>query len=182
MVAERKSVTASTEILDEFEQFADTVDYFPADRPLICNLSGDVVPVHRLLGGSYWKRHCSEPFQFANSVAALAAQDCKLVLEIGPGADLSEFAASCWPGKAPLFMPSMSRGQNETECLLTALGQMYVNGIVPDFNAYDAACPRHKIQLPTYPFQRSRYWITDVAKYTNEKQHQGTSSARKDQE
>ena len=118
-VAAEASVTASTEILDQFEQFADTIDYFPADRPLICNLSGDIVPVHRLLGGSYWKRHCSEPFQFANSIATLAAQDCKLVLEIGPDVDLSEFAASCWPGNGSAVHAVHVRDQNETECLLT---------------------------------------------------------------
>jgi acyl transferase domain-containing protein len=168
--------------LDEFERFADCVDYFPADRPLICNLSGDVVPVHRLLGGSYWRRHAAEPVQFAKSIATLAAQDCTLVLEIGPGADLCDLATACWPGKAPHFMPSMCRDQNQTQSVLTALGQIYVNGIIPDFRGYDAACPRHKIQMPTYPFERSRYWITDVSKYVNEQLNQRTSSAREDQE
>ena len=76
----------------------------------------------------------------------------------------------------------MRQGQNETQCILTALGQMYVNGIVPDFHAFDAACPCRKIQMPTYPFQRSRYWITDVSKYANEKLNQRTSSASEDQE
>jgi acyl transferase domain-containing protein len=174
--------TASPELLDEFEQFADTFDYFPADRPLICNLSGDVVPVHRLLGGSHWKRHLAESRPLEKSVQTLSAHDCTLVLELGPDADLSHLAAACWTGKAPHFMPSMCRGQNETQCVLTALGQIYVNGIVPDFHAFDAACPRRKIQLPSYPFQRSRYWITDVSKYVNEKLHQRTSSPSEDQE
>ncbi len=182
MAGAKNANSIASTALDEFEQFADCVDYFPADRPLICNLSGEVVPVHRLLGGSYWRRHVAEPVQFAKSIATLAAQDCTLVLEIGPAADLSDLATAYWPGKAPHFMPSMCRDQNQTQCVLKALGQIYVNGIVPDFHAFDAACPRRKIQMPTYPFQRSRYWITDVPKYVNEKLNQRTSSASEDQE
>ena len=54
----------SAEELDAFEELADRIDYFPADRPLICELTGKVVPVHRLLGGSYWRRHCEQESRF----------------------------------------------------------------------------------------------------------------------
>ncbi len=153
--------------LDEFEQFADTLDYFPADRPLVCNLSGKVVPVHQLLGGSYWKRHLAEPVRLGESIQTLAQQDCQLALEIGPSSTLSQLAASQWPAQAPQFMASLCRGENDNACVLNALGQMYVGGMMPDFAAVDQPWPYKKIHLPTYPFERTRYWITDVSKYVN---------------
>jgi acyl transferase domain-containing protein len=159
----------SSAALDEFERFADTIDYFPADRPLICNLSGEVVPVHKLLGGSYWRRHLSEPPQLTKSIQTLAGQDCQLTLEVGPHPSLSQFAASCWPAPAPPLMASLCNSENETACIFSALGQMYVHGIMPDFATFDQPWPRKKIALPTYPFERSRYWITDVCKYAGEK-------------
>jgi acyl transferase domain-containing protein len=159
----------SSDSLDAFERFADTIDYFPADRPLICNLSGKVAPVHQLLGGSYWKRHLAEPVQLNESIQTLAQQDCQLFLEIGPSSSLGQFAASQWPAEAPQFMATLCQGENENACVLNALGQMYVGGVMADFAAVDQPWPHKKIHLPTYPFDRSRYWITDVSKYANKK-------------
>ncbi len=155
--------------VEEFEQFADTLDYFPANIPLVCNLSGDVVPVHKLLGGSYWTRHLTEPVQLDKSIQTLAGQDCQLALEIGPNSTLSQFAAAQWPGDRPPLVPSLCKGENDSQCMLRGLGQLYVAGVNPDFVAYDRPWLRNKIQLPSYPFDRKRYWLTDVAKYSNEK-------------
>ena len=149
--------------LDQFEALADTVDYFPADRPMICELTGKVVPVHRLLGGSYWRRHCEEsPVEVW---AALSELDCEVVLEVGPRIPLESKLAEQGSKPAPACVASLTPEQDETASLLQALGELYVRGSAPDFVAFDRPWNRKRLGLPTYPFQRSRYWITDVAEH-----------------
>ena len=58
-----------TALLDQFEGFADTINYYPPNLPLICSTSASVVPVHRSLGGSYWRQHCLDDPQVVESVS-----------------------------------------------------------------------------------------------------------------
>ena len=55
-------------------------------------------------------------------------------------------------------IPSLRRDKDDTHSLVAALGQLYVQGITPDFRAFDRPWPRQKLSLPTYPFQQQRYW------------------------
>lgn len=154
--------------LDDFESFADTVDYFPCDRPLICNLSAEVVPVHRLLGGSYWRRHCSEPERTADSLQVLAEMKCDAVLEIGPRPMLpaDEVDAS----SASLHVAVLDGERDDLPAALHGLAKLYVRGFSPDFAAlYEGRRPQ-KVGLPTYPFERSRYWISDVGSHLGQEQ------------
>ncbi len=58
-----------------------------------------------------------------------------------------------------LKVASMRRGQRETGQIAEAAAQLYVHGLAPDFAGWDRPWPRRKVSLPTYPFQRSRFWI-----------------------
>ncbi len=155
------------ETLDDFENFADKLDYFPADRPLICNLTGEIIPEHQLLAGRYWRRHATEPLQSGAGLATLAETKCDCVLELGSRPSLSEQVVdSGWPAASTPFLSALGHGKTETESILQTLGQLYVGGVTPDFVAFHKPAPREKIGLPTYPFDRRRYWITEVAKHS----------------
>ncbi len=158
------SVAASVDdALDQFESLADTMNYFPPDRPLICSLSGTVVPVHRLLGGSYWRRHCEEPTGTETCWQTLSEMQCDAVLQLGPPT-----SETGWPApesEAPVWIPAFDPQRNAVATSLDALGALYVQGLDPDFQAMDRPWPRSKISLPTYPFQRKRYWITELHQY-----------------
>jgi acyl transferase domain-containing protein len=69
------------------------------------------------------------------------------------------------PRKADAVRVRSVAANDELATMLAAMGQLYVNGATPDFAAVDRPWPRQKLSLPTYPFQRSRYWITEVAQY-----------------
>jgi len=161
---ESEPANESEEFGAALEKFADTIDYFPADRPLICNLSGRVVPEFQLLAGSYWRRHACEPLQQEKAAESLRDLQCDILVEIGPAATAASLGSKI---SAPL-VSSLVAGRGETESLLQALGQLYVAGVTPDFAAFDRPWPRRKVGLPTYPFQRRRYWITEVAQHAAE--------------
>ncbi len=58
--------------LDDFESMADAFNYYPPNLPLICSLAGEEIPVHKSLGGSYWRRHCLEQPMLDKSLETLS--------------------------------------------------------------------------------------------------------------
>ena len=147
-------------MLDDLEAVAGKVDYQLAEMPLVSNLSGRTLPNDHLLDGSYWRRHARQPVQFARSVQTLAELGCGVLVEIGPHPVLTGMAAGCWPGESsPTLVASLQRDVADSHQLCEAMAQLYVHGLTPDFAALDRPWQRHKLELPTYPFQRQRYWV-----------------------
>ncbi|MHC4092137.1 MAG: type I polyketide synthase, partial [Planctomycetota bacterium] len=146
--------------LEEFESLASRVQVHAAQRTLVCNLTGQALAADQLLDGVYWRRQAREPVQWAQSVRTLAELGCQVLLELGPQPVLTGMASACWPGEEPpVLAASLQRGQSDTQTLLKALAELYAQGVTPDFSAFDAPWQRQKLPLPTYPFQRQRYWV-----------------------
>jgi acyl transferase domain-containing protein/aryl carrier-like protein len=154
-----------TDALDRFEEFADTLNYYPPGVPLICSLSASLVPVHRSLGGSYWRRHCHQLPLVKESIELVVESDGPWVLELAPpGAVLTrrdDCGPTCW-------LPSLREDEDPWVSLLNTLGALYVGGVTPDFQAFDSPWRLQKLSLPTYPFQKERYWITEITGPTNQ--------------
>ncbi|MDE0624270.1 MAG: beta-ketoacyl synthase N-terminal-like domain-containing protein, partial [Bryobacterales bacterium] len=124
---------------------------------LVSNISG------RLLegapDGAYWRRQAREPVQFATAMRTLAEMEAGIVLEIGPHGVLGPMAALCWPcSEAPAVIPSQRRGGSGD--FIGAVAGAYEAGLDISFEGLFAGERRRRISLPTYPFQRERYWIS----------------------
>src|SRR5262249_45702180 len=146
--------------LDELETTAGTVNYQPAALPLVSNVTGQVLAPGEVLDGAYWRRQARAPVQFARGVQTLAELGCTGLLEVGPQPVLTSLAAACWPGERPPgLVASLQRGVADERQLCQALAQLYVQGVTPDFATFDRPWRRRKLVLPTYPFQRQRYWV-----------------------
>ena len=160
------------EQLKQFESFADKFNYYPPNLPLVCSLSGDVVPVHRSLGGSYWRDHCIAEPAVSQSVSALSEINCGYVLEIGAASQsdvsINEIAAK------PL--QSLMPTQHASTSLLNTLGRLYAAGVSPAFSNLNKHRKCNRISLPTYPFQKKRYWITEIDQHVKN-QEVGTVKA-----
>lgn len=150
-----------TDALDSFEAFADTLNYYPPNLPLICSLSAAMVPVHRSLGGSYWRKHCLSQPREDDSWRLLTEAACDCFLRLGPAGENGNILGPAW-------LPSLSVGQTATTSMLNALGRLYVSGAAPDFKALDSRGRSHKLSLPTYPFQKKRYWITEISDHVEQ--------------
>ncbi len=148
--------------LDQFEQIADGFDYFPPDRPLICSLTGAVVPVHQVLAGNYWRRQLNGPVQFDASCDALGKMGSDVLVELGPNGSLPRDVMDKLSSFSLTPRPCLATGGGESQAMLQILGELHRHGVTIDFQAVDRPWPRAKIKLPTYPFQRQRYWLTDA--------------------
>ena len=146
-------------VLDEFESYAAQLQFAVPTLPLVCNRTGAVLTAQTPLDAQYWRRHSRQPVQFAESVRTVAALGCSVLMEIGPQPVLTGAAVQVWPEHlaAPRAIVSLRKGVGDRRQIADALAAAYVGGHRPDFAALHRQ-PRRRLELPTYPFQRRRFW------------------------
>ncbi|TDZ97074.1 type I polyketide synthase [Mycobacteroides salmoniphilum] len=146
-------------VLDEFESYAAQVQFGTPTLPLVCNRTGAVLTAQTPIDAQYWRRHSRQPVQFAESVRTVAALGCSVLMEIGPQPVLTGAAVQVWPEHlaAPRAIVSLRKGIGDRRQIAEALAAAYVGGHRPNFAALERH-PRNTLELPTYPFQRRRFW------------------------
>lgn len=151
-------------VLDEFESFAAQLQFNAPTLPLVCNRTGAVLTAQNPIDAQYWRRHSRQPVQFAESVRTVAALGCSVLMEIGPQPVLTGAAVQVWPEHlaAPRAIVSLRKGIDDRRQIADALAAAYVGGHRPDFAALHRRSGR-KLELPTYPFQRRRFWPKSAA-------------------
>jgi malonyl CoA-acyl carrier protein transacylase len=146
-------------ILDAFEQVAREVSFQKPRIPLISNVTGQIL--EQVPDAQYWRNHTRNPVQFMAGMQTLFEQGYECFLEIGPKPVLSNLGQGCQPNTASItWLASLKQKQSDWQVLLTSLSTLYVEGALINWTAYDKDYPRSRLSsLPTYPFQRQRYWI-----------------------
>jgi acyl transferase domain-containing protein/NADPH:quinone reductase-like Zn-dependent oxidoreductase/acyl carrier protein/SAM-dependent methyltransferase/GNAT superfamily N-acetyltransferase len=143
-------------MLAEFEQLARTVQYAQPRIALVSNLTGKIAQ-QEVMTPTYWVKHVREAVRFADGMQCLQQQGIEVFLEIGPKPTLLGMGLRCLPEDKGLWLPSL-RPQREWPQLLESLAALYVRGVRLDWVGFDRDYAQRKVVLPTYPFQRSRYW------------------------
>jgi acyl transferase domain-containing protein/acyl carrier protein len=106
----------------------------------------------------YWVEHVRATVRFADGVAALPELGVSTVLEVGPGGTLTGLGSDCLPGESRIgFVAGARGGVPEPRAVLTALAELHVRGIGIDWAAWFTGGKR--VDLPTYAFQRERFWL-----------------------
>ncbi|MEU4902992.1 SDR family NAD(P)-dependent oxidoreductase [Streptomyces sp. NPDC044780] len=142
-------------MLEEFRRVAESVEYAEPRIPLVLNVSGQVgVPD----GAEYWVRHVREAVHFHDGVRALAAEGVTTFVELGPDGTLSGMAQDSVAG---VSVPVLRRDRPEAESLWRAVATAHVRGVGVDWHAVFAGSGARRVPLPTYAFQRKRYWLGD---------------------
>ncbi|MGW2036276.1 SDR family NAD(P)-dependent oxidoreductase, partial [Streptomyces sp. NPDC001811] len=144
-------------MLDEFREVAASLSYGTPRIPLVSTLTGAPAAPQELCTPEYWVRHAREAVRFADAVTALHAAGARHFAEVGPGSALTAAAGECLPDGTPV-VPLLRKDREETEALLTGLAALHVHGRAVDW----APLLPHRdgSDLPTYAFQRGRYWMT----------------------
>ncbi|MFC4469419.1 type I polyketide synthase [Streptomyces xiangluensis] len=110
----------------------------------------------------HWVRHVRETVRFADGLRALADAGVRHHLEIGPDAVLTPLVRECVPA-ATAVVPLLRRDQDEETAAVTALARLYTTGVPVDWPAFFTGTGARRVDLPTYAFQRERYWPTAAA-------------------
>ena len=147
----------------EFEQVARQVQYANPRIKFISNVTGQVV-TDAVATPEYWGQHILAPVNFAAGIETLHQQGYETFLEVGPQPILLGMGRLCLPPQTGTWLPSLRSGQSDWRQLLTSLGELYAQGVPVDWAGFYRDYPQHrKVTLPTYPFQRQRYWIEEAA-------------------
>ncbi|WP_423203139.1 type I polyketide synthase [Krasilnikovia cinnamomea] len=110
----------------------------------------------------YWVRHVRDTVRFADSVRALAADGVTAYLELGPDGVLAALAAALVPDGS-VVVPLLRKDRPEQASALTALARLHVAGVGVDWAPVFTGTGARRVELPTYPFQRERFWPTPGA-------------------
>lgn len=129
----------------------------PPKTMLISNLTGKPVAVDALPDADYWTRHARRPVRFWDGARALEALGCGVFIEMGPGSVLLGLIKAGIAGEAVL-LPSLRHNAGEWEQMIESVGKLWVAGGGIDWKRFDQPAHATRRRLPTYPFQRERYW------------------------
>lgn len=152
-------------MLAEFERFAAGIACQAPTLDWISTLDGSTFDAARwgTRMARYWSEHVRQPVRFAAAMQRLVAQGCDRVVEIGPHPVLTgmarEFIDS---GTSITWAASLHRKRPGDAQMLESAGRLFVEGVPVDWTAVDAAHGRLRVALPTYPFQRQRYWMAPL--------------------
>jgi myxalamid-type polyketide synthase MxaC len=146
-------------ILDEFEQYARSVQHQAPVIDLVLNTTGRLLDETSPPDAAYWRRHAREAVQFAESISTLRERGMRVFLEIGPAPVLTGLARQCVGDSDVLWLASLRKDRDGWSQMLSSLSSLFVLGFNPDWQSFNSLRLRRRIALPTYPFQRRRHWM-----------------------
>jgi acyl transferase domain-containing protein/NADP-dependent 3-hydroxy acid dehydrogenase YdfG len=144
------------EIETEFCRSIEDIRIRPATMPIISTVSGTMI-TDADIDAAYWFQNMAAPVQFEAAVSRATAEGYATFLEIGPHPVLSGLISECLFHQTGTVVHSLTRNENERECLLTALATLYTRGI--DIRWETLYPPGNLFPFPAYPWQRKRFWI-----------------------
>ena len=156
-------------MLDAFEQTARQVDYNAPRIPLVSNLTGQMLSFDEIPDTAYWRHHIRQGVRFSATMQTLQREGYTFFLEIGPSPTLLGMGKLCIPDaqQTQVWLPSLRKNITDWQQMLESWGTLYVHGAEVDHAGFehDYASGRRRVVLPTYPFQRERYWLEGGEKH-----------------
>ena len=152
-------------ILELFRTEIERVTLRPPRIPYLSNLTGTWITSAQATDPGYWVQHLRNTVRFADCLTELLLQNdsepARLMLEVGPGQTLDSLARQRSSGKLRAFssLPRSGETISDTVFLMNALGRLWMNGQSIDWSSFHSDETAKRIPLPTYPFERQRFWI-----------------------
>jgi acyl transferase domain-containing protein/acyl carrier protein len=162
----------------------------PPTTRYISNVTGNYADAELVCNPGYWAQHMCATVQFADAASTLLADPELAVVEIGPGQSLGALirAAGAEPRQWPLILstlPAAADRRPDDAALADCIARLWLLGVDLDWLAYHDRRPGAvaigsalpgRVPLPTYPFQRQRYWIEGAPRGTRPALPAGESS------
>ncbi|MFB7086533.1 SDR family NAD(P)-dependent oxidoreductase [Streptomyces sp. NPDC056296] len=152
-------------MLEEFRRVAGELTFHEPRIPAVSTVTGEPVAAGQWTSPDYWVEQVRRPVRFLDAVRTLEAEGATTLLELGPDAVCATMAADCVRDTGTTAPVALLRaGRPEPRTALAALAAAFVRGTDVDWAAVHARADGRRVPLPTYPFQRERYWIDGTAR------------------
>ena len=150
-------------MLESFRAHLAKVDLRAPKIPYLSNVTGKWITATEATDPGYWTKHLRNTVRFSEGLAELFRDPARIFLEVGPGQALTSLTRQ-HPGrpKSSKVLSSVRHPQEQVSdaaFLLNTTGQLWISGVSIDWNALHVGEEPRRIPLPTYPFERQRYWI-----------------------
>lgn len=150
-------------VLAEFYEIISEINLKPPSTGFISNVTGEWITSEEAISPRYWTQHIRQPVRFADGVAELMKDESSVFLEVGPGRALVTLAESHRrTSKERVLLSSVRHPKQnipDDEFILDSLGQLWLEGVDIDWKDYYQSERRYRVVLPTYSFNKERYWI-----------------------
>ncbi len=149
-------------MLAQWRAVATAIEYAPPQIPIVSNVSGQLAAEAQLADGEYWVRHVRDTVRFADGIEVLQRGGVTRFLELGPDGVLSAMARECLSAEVEeqtLLAPTLRANRPEAQSVVELLARAHAAGALVDWSALFAEQGARGVDLPTYAFQRERFWI-----------------------
>ncbi|NEP50771.1 MAG: acyltransferase domain-containing protein [Moorea sp. SIO3C2] len=149
-------------VLEPFIEHVKQIPLHPPQIPYISNVTGTWITAEQATDPNYWGKHLRQTVRFADGLQELMQKSNNIFLEVGPGRTLITLAKRYAGTTEQVILSSVRHPQDsdsDVAFLLRTLGKLWLNGVEIDWSGFSTHEQRHRLPLPTYPFERQRYWI-----------------------
>ncbi len=163
-------------ILDAFTAVAAQIRYSPPQIDFVSGMTGRLAGAGDLTSADYWRRHLRQPVRFADAARALYDHGCRAFVELGPHPTLLGMMRRFLPEDVAAWAPSLRRQQDDARQILIGLGALVAAGVAVDWAGFYRGEQRQRVALPTYPFERQRYWVDVTPRSATSRPRQASGS------
>jgi non-ribosomal peptide synthase protein (TIGR01720 family) len=155
-------------VKERFIQEVQKIKLNPPEIPFISNVTGTWIAEKEATNPNYWARHLRQTVYFSSGISQLLQEKNRILLEVGPGRTLATFAKKfASQAMEQMVLTSLRHPQeqkSDVASLLNTLGRLWLVGVDINWSSFYTNERRNRIPLPTYPFERQRYWIESQKK------------------
>jgi acyl transferase domain-containing protein len=172
-------------IIEPFTARVGRVRLAPPTIPVISNVSGTWMSPEEATNPAYWATHLRQTVRFSDGLQELLNEPGRVFLEVGPGRTLQTLAKQHLRRSGEhIVLPSTRHPKeqgSDQAVALTSLGQLWMTGVPIDWSSFYDGERRQRVSLPTYPFERKRYWITPAKlQYASDRPTPGSGEEREE--
>jgi len=149
-------------VLSEFKIELEKLDLQPPVIPYQSNLTGTWIKDSEATDPSYYSKHMRYTVRFSDNISTLLGEEDKILIEVGPGNVLTTLAKNNKLSTGNIILSTMKHPKDnisDVEKILGSLGRLWLNGINIDWKNFYSLEERLRVSLPTYPFEKKRYWL-----------------------
>ncbi|WP_434043624.1 SDR family NAD(P)-dependent oxidoreductase [Sorangium cellulosum] len=149
-------------MLDAFASVARGLTFHPPRLPIVSSVTGARATTDQLTSPDYWVQQVREPVRFLDAMRSLHAAGAATFVECGPHGVLTAAGAECLAPEGARdagFVTSLRKDRDEALALVHAACAVHVRGHALDWLRFFDATGARRVELPTYAFQRQRYWL-----------------------
>ena len=148
-----------TEVFGEFRAAIADVEFREPTVTLISNVTGEVADLDLISTPDYWVRHIGSPVNFAAGMRAIAGRGRHVFVEVGPASTLAGLGRRCVDPAEHTWLGTMHPDDHAGDVLKRSVAEIYRTGAQISWAEYHRGREGRRITLPTYAFDRRRYWL-----------------------